>query len=607
MCQDQCLSVYTTCKADIDSLLQFVLNVAPVKIPDCSLLPKPNGGDSPECFVYSREQADYYNAMQNTPATQTCYNSSDKGVHYNGFTNITASGRTCQKWDDTRPHIHPISIVLRPYLQDNNWCRNPDGRGSRPWCYTSDPSVRWEYCDIPICQTSVGGGGGDIQSLLFLVEVIVPSIAGAGIVFILVPCMCIVALACYTCRLSRRKRELLHLSISPSMVPPVSVEMLQVKAIKEDMVDGMNPLYCKNIYSKDIGLQGTPLPEVDRDKVRYEGDLGQGHFGLVVKATAIGIVPGKDECMVAVKILKEGASPQTRKEFFHEAALMHGFNHPNIVKLIGVCVEQEPLCMIFEFVQLGDLNNFLRCNSPRWQESSASCTKYPGGPKHEVTTLTQVFMSLDITAGLAYLAENHYIHRDLATRNCLVTGDTRIKISDFGLSQDVYSTDYCRLSQSELLPIRWMPPEAILFARFTVQSDIWSLGVVLWEVFSYGIQPYYSMSNEQVIAHVRDGNVMNCPEGCPKEIYDLMVDCWNMDPAQRPTAANVHVALKRWNPVGSSSEGEGQGGVASSKGEYQYMAEVQEMVLKADTHDCCAGGNGLAQGERYILQMPSNI
>ena len=531
--------------------------------------------------------------------------------------------------------MHPISTVLRPYLQGNNWCRNPDGRGSHPWCYTVDPSVRWEYCDIPVCQTLTtggGGGGGDALSTLLLVKIIVPSIAGACVLFVLVPCVCIVVLACYTCRLSRKKRELLHLSLVPGMVPPTSVEMLQVKVIK-DVDDGMNPLYCKNTGSKDIGLDGTTLPEVDRDKVRYEGDLGQGHFGLVVKATAIGVVPGKDQCTVAVKILKEGASPQTKKEFFHEAALMHGFDHPNIVKLLGVCVEQEPLCMIFEFMQLGDLNNFLRRNSPRWQESSASCAKY-GGPKYDITTSTQVGMSLDITAGLAYLAENHYIHRDLATRNCLVGGDIRIKISDFGLSQDIYSTDYCRLSQSELLPIRWMPPEAVLFARFTTQSDIWSLGVVLWELFSYGIQPYYSMSNEQVIAHVREGNVMSCPDGCPGEIYDLMVDCWNMDPAQRPTAADIHVALKRWSPSGSSGAvvEEGQGGGARGTGDYQNMAVVQEMArradasdyvvpsgVRADASDCvvpsgvradasdCVVLMGDEQHVRYVLQTPSNI
>ena len=354
-------------------------------------------------------------------------------------------------------------------------------------------------------------------------------------------------------------------------------------------VDTMNPLYCKSSDVRDIGLDGASLPAIDRNKVLYQGDLGQGHFGLVVKANAVGVVPGKENCFVAVKILKEGASAQTKKEFFHEAALMHAFNHPNIVKLLGVCTEQEPLCMVFEFMELGDLNNFIRHNSPRWQESSASCGSRYGGPKYDITLVTQVSMSLDITAGLAYLAENHYVHRDLATRNCLVGSDIRIKISDFGLSQDIYSTDYCRLSQSELLPIRWMPPEAILFARFTTQSDVWSLGVVLWEVFSYGIQPYYSMSNEQVITHVREGNVMSCPDGCPQEIYDLMVDCWNMDPAQRPTSADVHMALKRWNPGAGASPSASMECHGSTSG-YQNVAVVQEMAWGKGTSGVSSNG-----------------
>lgn len=584
MCRNQCESMYSLCKSDIDDLQRFPLKIAPVQIPNCALLPDPNGGDSPECFVYSQEQAYYY---YSTHSIQTCYNASNKGIYYNGFVNITASGRSCQIWDDPSPHMNPISSVLRPYLQGNNYCRNPDGRGSRPWCYTTDPSVRWEYCDIPLCltptttTTSIKSPG----NLLLLVEIIVPSVVGGSVIFILIPCVCIAVLSCYTCRLSRKKRELLHLSLVPGTAQLPAVEMLQVKTTPGNTE---NPLYCKNIGARDISLDGTALPEVDRDKVRYEGDLGQGHFGLVVKANAIGIVPGRDQCIVAVKILKEGASAQTKKEFFHEAALMHTFNHPNIVKLLGVCIEQEPLCMIFEFMELGDLNNFLRHNSHRWQESSA---KY-GPPKYNITTATQVGMAIDIAAGLAYLAENHYVHRDLASRNCLVGSDVRIKISDFGLSQDIYSTDYCRLSQTELLPIRWMPPEAILFARFTTQSDVWSLGVVLWEVFSYGIQPYYSMSNEQVVVHVREGNVMSRPEDCPGEIYDLMVDCWNMDPTQRPTAADIHGALKRWTPPAAPPPN--HNGPPSNTSDYQNMAVVQEMAWKSAPGGCAVVGEDVA-------------
>ena len=162
-------------------------------------------------------------------------------------------------------------------------------------------------------------------------------------------------------------------------------------------------------------------------------------------------------------------------------------------------------------------------------------------------------MAVDIAAGMSYLSKNHYVHRDLATRNCLVDTELRVKIADFGLSQDVYSDDYFRLKDSEMLPIRWMPPEAILYSKFSIQGDVWSFGVVLWEIFSFGIQPYYGKSNEEVIQYVRDGNVLEPPPNCPQEIYDLMADCWAMDPNERPTSDELHDGLRRWTPEISMS------------------------------------------------------
>ena len=157
-------------------------------------------------------------------------------------------------------------------------------------------------------------------------------------------------------------------------------------------------------------------------------------------------------------------------------------------------------------------------------------------------------MAINIAAGLEYLSKRHFVYRDLATRNCLINHQLFVKISDFGLSKDIYSKDYYRLGDKSVLPIRWMPPEAIVFSKFTTQSDIWSFGIVLWEIFSSGAQPYYTLSNEEVIDYVTNEKVLRQPVECPSELYDLIVDCWATNPDDRPTASEVHRALQNWNP-----------------------------------------------------------
>ena len=376
--------------------------------------------------------------------------------------------------------------------------------------------------------------------------------------------------------------------------PPVKI--LGYQTDSKSGGGGGNPLYARNPLAdqQPVEYDGVKLPEYPREKIVYIRDLGQGHFGVVVQAEAVSSCSqesgDKEETtVVAVKVLKEGASVQVKKEFFKEASLMHHFDHPNILKLLGVCVEQEPLCMIFEYMEIGDLNNFLRQNAPMGKfGSNASLNRSFRNSRLSVEQL--VIVSIHIASGLEYLARNHYVHRDLATRNCLVNGNFVVKIADFGLSQDIYSTDYFRLGDAELLPIRWMPPEAIVYAKFTTQSDVWSFAVVLWEIFSYGMQPYFSLSNEEVVQHVRDGNVMSCPEGCPQEIYDLMLDCWNMSPSERPTALELHGGLMRWNPDLSAALQQPAPVVKPS--DYQNMATIREYANNSTVEEGGGGGGG---------------
>ena len=498
-----------------------------------------------------------------------CYNLTDKGLSYHGSINTTYSGRVCQKWVAASPHAHPLTPLNRPNLEGNNYCRNPDGRGDRPWCYTTDPEVRWEYCDVPACST-----GFQLSN-----PVIYGIAGGAGFLLLIILCMvcAICSMYCYSRGVSTQHKQA-QSDNAQRYIEPVKVLGIYNKAGE---VSNTNPLFTVNPMldvKPTMGFEGLKLPEFPRDRIMYICDLGQGHFGVVVQAEAIGIKPDEEKSIVAIKVLKEGASSQVKKEFFREANLMQTFDHPNIIRLFGVCIEQEPLCIIFELMELGDLNNLLRQNSPKRYNSSPSLSRSLL-QQQQFSTQQLVCFSVDIAAGLEYLSQNHYVHRDMATRNCLVNSAMRVKISDFGLSQDVYTTDYFTLGDSELLPIRWMPPEAIVYAKFTTQSDIWSFGVVLWEIFSFGMQPYYSMTNEEVVKHVRDGNVLSCPDSCPAEIYDLMVDCWVMEPGERPIASEIHAGLMRWTPNLSAT----LQAQAQKPTEYQNMAVVREYAQQPST------------------------
>lgn len=419
--------------------------------------------------------------------------------------------------------------------------------------------------------------------LTHLTTVIVPVvISGIVLVAIVVVMLMVCVVWCRT-HSKTSSAQMMKEVDSQRYVP--SIQMVSMHSTDHKELSDISPLYARNLLTTEASIEydGVKLPEIPREDILYSKDLGQGHFGVVVQAQANRIGPDGCPMTVAVKVLKVGASPQMKKEFFREAALMQAFDHPNILKLIGVCIEQDPLCMLFEFMERGDLNNFLRKNTTQ--------PPHPGMSSDQLVELC-----IDIATGLQYLAQNHFVHRDLATRNCLVSSTYRVKISDFGLSQDIYSSDYFTLGDTELLPIRWMPPEAILYSKFTTQSDVWSFGVVLWEIFSFGIQPYYTMSNEEVVQHVRDGNVMSCPDNCPRELYDLMLDCWAMNPTDRPTAAELHLGLRRWSPNLSALLQ-----VEQKPGEYQNMAVVRgyaqknllEPVLAAKPTPQELVGNGL--------------
>ncbi|XP_034997259.1 muscle, skeletal receptor tyrosine-protein kinase [Hippoglossus stenolepis] len=482
--------------------------------------------------------------------TTTCYN--DRGRFYQGSVNVTRSGIPCQPWSQQVPHQHRLSVDVIPELRSaDNHCRNPGGISDKPWCYTSNPNIRWEYCAVlhcgeadtaPVTKPESQGPRQPahvppttpVSSPAYSMSVIVIILTGgAAAIFLFIS-----ILACRRRRKQWRNRKRAMETPTLSALP------------SELLLDRLhpNPMYQRVpllINSKLLAL------EYPRNNIQYVRDIGEGAFGRVFQARAPALLPMETFTMVAVKMLKEEASADMQNDFQREAALMAQFDHPNIVRLLGVCAVGKPMCLMFEYMAHGDLNEFLRRRSPTQSVHTLSCASLSGrsfstesdaGPLAGGELLS---ISKQIAAGMAYLSERKFVHRDLATRNCLVREEMVVKIADFGLSRNIYSADYYKANENDAIPIRWMPPESIFYNRYTTESDVWAYGVVLWEIFSHGMQPYYGMGHEEVIYYVRDGHILSCPENCPLELYNLMRLCWSSQSSDRPSFCSIHRILER--------------------------------------------------------------
>nr|KAF6366196.1 FER tyrosine kinase [Pipistrellus kuhlii] len=246
--------------------------------------------------------------------------------------------------------------------------------------------------------------------------------------------------------------------------------------------------------------------------------LGKGNFGEVYK----GIL--KDKTAVAVKTCKEDVPQELKMKFLQEAKILKQYDHPNIVKLIGVCTQRQPIYIIMELIPGGDFLSYLRKK------------------KDEIKPKQLVKFSLDAACGMAYLESKNCIHRDLAARNCLVSENNILKISDFGMSRQeeggVYSS-----SGLKQIPIKWTAPEALNYGRYSSESDVWSFGILLWETFSFGVCPYPGMTNQQAREQVERGYRMSAPQNCPEEIFKIMVRCWDYKPENRPRFSDLQKEL----------------------------------------------------------------
>lgn len=279
----------------------------------------------------------------------------------------------------------------------------------------------------------------------------------------------------------------------------------------------------------------TNIPE---ESIKLLEVVGEGAFGQVYK----GELTDSEGAFVnvAVKVLKEGVSNEVRDDFEREVEIMSAFDHDNILKLIGTVSSgnNDTPYMVFEYMMHGDLAELLRKYDPIMKTDD---------PLLSLQKRDLIDITIQISNGMQYLTSQHFVHRDLATRNCLVGEGLVVKISDFGMSRDIYTCDYYKIGGSRMLPVRWMSPEAVKYGKFTTDSDIWAFGVVLWEIFSYGRQPYYGHTNEEVIKFLDEGILLQRPEECPSLVYHVMLQCWKLDPKERLAFHRIHKYLTEYS------------------------------------------------------------
>ncbi|XP_019849282.1 PREDICTED: probable serine/threonine-protein kinase dyrk2 isoform X2 [Amphimedon queenslandica] len=267
-------------------------------------------------------------------------------------------------------------------------------------------------------------------------------------------------------------------------------------------------------------MESKGYKQLKRNDIKVINELGSGEFGTVYKGTWF-------SKPVAIKTLKNSSVEQDKVKFLQEAAIMGQFHHPNIVKLHGMVTVGEPLMIVLELIPHGDMRHYLHTLQPQPGELVAS-------------TVPGLLLSFcrQIASGMEYLSKKGFVHRDLAARNILMTDHGMCKIADFGMSRDLHDENYY-VSTAKMIPVKWTSPEALKFKRYSSASDVWSYGVVMYEIWSLGHKPFENFSNQEYVKLIDTGYRLPPPPGCPRPVYKIMIQCWHPKTSGRPTFADI--------------------------------------------------------------------
>ncbi|XP_061822957.1 protein tyrosine kinase 2aa isoform X3 [Nerophis lumbriciformis] len=314
-------------------------------------------------------------------------------------------------------------------------------------------------------------------------------------------------------------------------IPKVSNNEKKLEAVKsgvrtisisEDFSGDETDDYAEIVDEEDTyTMPSTRDYEIQRERIELGRCIGEGQFGDVHQG--VYNIPDKPSLAVAIKTCKNCTSDSVREKFLQEALTMRQFDHPHIVKLIGVITE-NPVWIIMELCTLGELRSFLQVR------------------KYSLDLATLILFAYQLSTALAYLESKRFVHRDIAARNVLVSSIDCVMLGDFGLSRYMEDSSYYKASKGKL-PIKWMAPESINFRRFTSASDVWMFGVCMWEILMYGIKPFQGVKNNDVIGRIENGERLAMPPQCPPTLYSLMTKCWSYDPSKRPRFTELKTQL----------------------------------------------------------------
>ncbi|XP_068686667.1 proto-oncogene tyrosine-protein kinase receptor Ret-like isoform X2 [Montipora foliosa] len=370
-----------------------------------------------------------------------------------------------------------------------------------------------------------------------LSDIVIAGIAVGGSVFFLV--IIFMSLLCVIRRCPKRRAR-----------PMQPVEFNDPRSRSNDSPSSPNASMHNNMVHEPRGTENVPLiyttmsplneenPEWEypRETVRIEKYIGKGAFGLVAKAFV------DDLGIVAIKIPKAKAKQSNKKALLAEYKLMKRLQHPNIIRLMGAVTLSDPIMVMFEYIPYGDLLGFLKRSRGLDDQYFNDPDVKPTSP---LTPQQLLKFAGEIADGMTYLEANKIIHRDLAARNVLLGEEKTCKITDFGMGRDVQQNDIYFKPSRGRLPVKWTAIESLLYGICTTQSDVWSYGIVLYEIFTIGGNPYPNIQDHRIPYMLKDNYRMPQPVHLDDEIYALMCECWQNDANDRPTFEAISSTIRR--------------------------------------------------------------